>query len=33
MTDTNVFKLESWLGLSEQFFRFDKWNPCRRIER
>ena len=18
-----------WLGLSEQFFRFDKWNPCR----
>jgi hypothetical protein len=29
MTDTNVFKLESWLGLSEQFFRFDKWNPCR----
>jgi hypothetical protein len=18
-----------WLGLSEQFFRFDKWNACR----
>jgi hypothetical protein len=21
--------LEWWLGLAEQFFRFDKWNPCR----
>jgi hypothetical protein len=21
--------LESWLGLFEQFFRFDKWNACR----
>jgi hypothetical protein len=20
---------ESWLGLFEQFFRFDKWNACR----
>ena len=19
---------QRWLGLSEQFFRFDKWNPC-----
>ena len=21
--------IESWLGLFEQFFRFDKWNACR----
>jgi hypothetical protein len=21
--------VESWLGLFEQFFRFDKWNACR----
>jgi hypothetical protein len=21
--------IESWLGLSEQLFRFDKWNVCR----
>jgi hypothetical protein len=20
---------QSWLGLFEQFFRFDKWNACR----
>jgi len=20
---------ENWLGLSEQLFRFDKWNVCR----
>jgi hypothetical protein len=20
---------KSWLGLFEQFFRFDKWNACR----
>jgi hypothetical protein len=24
-----IREMESWLGLSEQFFRFDKWNPCR----
>ena len=22
-------EVESWLGLFEQFFRFDKWNACR----
>ena len=22
-------RLKSWLGLFEQFFRFDKWNACR----
>ena len=21
--------VQSWLGLFEQFFRFDKWNACR----
>jgi hypothetical protein len=21
--------IQSWLGLFEQFFRFDKWNACR----
>jgi len=21
--------IKSWLGLFEQFFRFDKWNACR----
>ena len=22
-------RAQSWLGLFEQFFRFDKWNACR----
>jgi hypothetical protein len=25
----NLPPKQSWLGLFEQFFRFDKWNACR----
>ena len=25
----SLYMVERWLGLFEQIFRFDKWNPCR----